>query len=299
MASHIAAGVCIVRDARDIVPFICGHYLRAGFGHVLFIDDGSSDGTFEFLSYVSSRTRRISVRRVDFESFEQKNLINEATNFLIDLGYRIVVPFDSDEFWNVRAEELEKRYTSERDVAFFGRWVNFVQQRDATSPRPFGLFRIRYHAVSMADAVLETVVGFRRPFVSVSEKKIAFKTSRNVELTLGQHSLVDMTKTDPHELEIFHVPFRNRKEIEKRGVDYEPRRAFTRAHSSENWQSVFHRQACLAGRLNEVWAANSASRDGYLDVYGERMPLVSDSRLRRLLFNASAYLGCTLRIAAL
>ena len=299
MASHIAAGVCIVRDARDIVPFICGHYLSAGFGHVLFIDDGSSDGTFEFLSYVSSRTRRISVRRVDFESFEQKNLINEATNFLIDLGYRIVVPFDSDEFWNVRAEELEKRYSSERDVAFFGRWVNFVQQRDATSPRPFGLFRIRYHAVSVADAVLETVVGFRRPFVSVSEKKIAFKTSRNVELTLGQHSLVDMMKTDPHELEIFHVPFRNRKEIEKRGVDHEPRRAFTRAHSSENWQSVFHRQACLAGRLNEVWAANSASRDGYLDVYGERMPLVSDSRLRRLLFNASAYLGCTLRIAAL
>jgi glycosyltransferase involved in cell wall biosynthesis len=299
MASRIAAGVCIVRDARDIVPFICGHYLRAGFDHVLFVDDGSSDGTFEFLSYVSSRTRRVSVRRVNFESFEQKNLINEATNFLIDLGYQIVVPFDSDEFWNVRAEELEKRYTTERDVSFFGRWVNFVQQRDATHPRLFGLFRVRYHAVSTADTGLETVVGFRRPFVSLSEKKVAFKTSRNVELTVGQHSLVDTMRTDSHELEIFHVPFRNRNEIEKRGVNHEPRRAIARRHSVENWQSAFHRRVCLTGRLNEVWAANSASRDGYLDVYGERMPLVSDNRLRRLLFNASAYLGCTLRIAAL
>jgi hypothetical protein len=66
------------------------------------------------------------------------------------------------------------------------------------------------------------------------------------------------------------VPLRNRNEIEKRGLDHEPRRTLTRAHSSENWQSVFHRHACLAGRLNEVWAANSASRDGCLDVYGKR-----------------------------
>ena len=55
----------------------------------------------------------------------------------------------------------------------------------------------------------------------------------------------------------------------------------------------------LPDDCNEVWAANSASRDGCLDVYGKRTPLCAIAGCRRLLFNASAYLGCTLGIAAL
>jgi Glycosyl transferase family 2 len=286
------AGVCVVRDARDIIPFICGHYLRVGLTRLAFIDDGSLDGTFEFLSSLSSRTGRVSVTRVVHDGFEQPRLLNEAANSLIEAGYRIVVPFDADEFWNIRAEELERRYSTERDIAFFGRWINFVQDTEVISPRRFGLFWIRYHAVAMADADSTTVTAFHRPFVCHSDRKVAFKTSRNVELTRGQHLLVTDATADKRELEIFHIPLRYRSEIEKRGLNYEPRRAKTRTNPLDSWQSAFHREVVMTNRVEEVWAANSVSRAGCLESYGERLPLVPDLRLRRLLLKASWYLLC-------
>jgi hypothetical protein len=80
MIAPNVAGVCVVRDSRDIIPFICGHYLRAGFGHIAFIDDGSSDGTFEFLTTLRRRTDRVSVRSVMRDGFEQPDLMNESAN---------------------------------------------------------------------------------------------------------------------------------------------------------------------------------------------------------------------------
>ena len=124
------AGACVVRDARDIIPFIRGHYLRVRLAHIAFIDDGSADSTFEFLLSLRRRTGRISVRRVLDDQFKQRELMNEAVNSLIEAGYQIVLPFDADEFWNIRgARELEQRFATRQEVAFFGRWLNFVQKR--------------------------------------------------------------------------------------------------------------------------------------------------------------------------
>ena len=257
MSNTKVAGLCVVRDARDIIPFICGHYLRMGFGHLSFVDDGSSDGTFEFLSAMSRLTRRISVRRVIRENFDQPELINETVDLLIQAGYRTIVPFDADEFWDVRALELEHRYVADSEIAFFGRWVNFVQQSDATFPRPFGLFRIRYHAPARNEANSASVMSLREPFVCHSDCKIAFKAPRQLEFDRGQHSLSDELPMDSHVFEIFHLPLRYRSEIEKRGINYEPRRANTRQDPLFSWQSAFHRQVVITGRVDEVWAANA------------------------------------------
>jgi hypothetical protein len=210
---------------------------------------------------------------------------------LIESGYELVVPFDADEFWNVDAKELESRYGAETQICFFGRWVNFVQQAHATFPSSFGLFRIKHHAVAMADANASTITTFRRSFVCHSDTKIAFKTRRKVALTRGQHALAEQLPRDDRVLEIFHVPLHYRSEIEKRGLNYEPRRAITRKHPSDSWQSAFHRQIVITGRVDEVWAANSANLTEQLDVYGERLPLVRDNRLRILLLKALGHLA--------
>jgi hypothetical protein len=80
--AHTIGGACIVRDARDIINLICGHYLRVGFGHITFIDDGSSDGTFEFLSQLSLRTSRVSVTRSADSVFRQEALMIGAIHQL-------------------------------------------------------------------------------------------------------------------------------------------------------------------------------------------------------------------------
>jgi glycosyl transferase family 2 len=294
------AGVCIVRDARDLIPFLCGHYLRIGFGHVAFIDDGSSDGTFEFLSRLASRTQRVSVKRIFEDQFDQRVHVTETANALIAAGYEIIVPFDADEFWCVEARGLEELLAIQSDIAFNGKWVNFVQRRKRLLPQPFALFGMTFRAPALADANQGTITEFLRPFVNFEEKKVAFKTKTAVEIGLGQHELLKgPDKFFDRIFEIFHLPIRSRGEIEKRGLNYEPRRAEGRAGPSENWQSVYHHEIVLAGKVDAEWAANSADRNGRLDVYGKPQTLTRDNRLRHLLILASAHLLARYRTWAL
>src|SRR5664279_4976140 len=203
------AGVCIVRDARDLIPFLCGHYLRIGFGHVAFIDDGSSDGTFEFLCRLARRTQRVSVKRVFEDQCYQRVHVTETANALIAAGYEIIVPFDADEFWCVEAHRLEELLATQSNIAFNGEWVNFVQGRKHLLPRPFYLFVMTFRAPALAEANRTNVTGFLRPFVSYVERKVAFKTNSAVELSLGQHVLLSGPDKFCHRIfEIFHLPIR-------------------------------------------------------------------------------------------
>jgi hypothetical protein len=285
------AGVCIVRDARDLIPFLCGHYLRIGFGHVAFIDDGSSDGTFEFLCRLARRTQRVSVKRVFEDQCYQRVHVTETANALIAAGYEIIVPFDADEFWRIEAHRLEELLATQSNIAFNGEWINFVQGPKRLLPRPFDLFGMTFRAPALADANQATVTGFLRPFVSYVEKKVAFKTNSTVELSIGQHVLLSgPDKFCDKIFEIFHLPIRSRSEIEKRGLNHEPRRAKIRADPGESWQSAFHHEIVLAGKVDAVWAANAADRTGRLDVYGTPQELTRDRRLRHLLILAAAHL---------
>lgn len=293
------AGICIIRDARDLVPFLCGHYLRVGFDQLSFIDDGSSDGTFEFLSELSRRTKRVCVRQVISDQYRQAELMTDGANDLIARGYRLIVPFDADEFWNITANDLDRLHALSAEGTFFGRWTNFVQKTALTSPRAFGLFQMNSRAPSLPDADYETVTTFQRPFVCATDRKVAFKTSECIEIDHGQHERSKkVTELDQSESEIFHLPLRYRSEITKRGVNYEPRRAGVRKGPGESWQSAFHREVVLTNRIDEVWKANSANENGQLNSYGEPVDLISDNRLRRILLRASLYLARTARMIA-
>jgi Glycosyl transferase family 2 len=284
------AGICFIRDAIDIVPFLCGHYLRVGFHHLSFVDDGSSDGTFELLSKLSHRTKSVSVRQVSYATDRQPELMTDAANALIAAGYQIIVPFDADEFWSITAKKIDRMCSMETEVVFFGRWQNFVQDHNITCPRPFGLFHIKNRVPTIGDVNRESVTAFKRPFVCYSESKVAFKTGGQIQLSRGQHRLIKgPLRTIDTNLEIFHVPLRYRSEILKRALNYEPRQASRRTNPQDNWQSAFHAHVAMSGRIDDVWAANSARRDGTLNAYGEPVWLVPDNRLRMLLVCAWTY----------
>jgi hypothetical protein len=293
------AGVCVARDVVDLIPFICGHYLRVGFGHITFIDDGSSDGTFEFLRQLAQRTNRISVRQIICQVDQQPSHMTEAANELIRNGHSIIVPFDADEIWNVQGSQLETIYADMPEVAFSGRWVNFVQQRSCSFPRPFGLLRMKYRAPSLRNANMATVTQFSEAFVCYHETKAACKTRGEIALSRGQHTLVNGPKQiDGQPMEIFHLPLRYRSEILKRGLNYEPRRTAIQQRPGTSWQSTFHRKVVLDGSVDDEWAANSANAEGCLDLKGGPIPLEHDDRLRALLLRAAAYLYARYRMIA-
>jgi len=201
------------------------------------------------------------------------------------------VPFDSDELWNVTAARWRKAFSGTSDLALKGRWQNFVQAHSQVSGSATGLLCMRYRA---PDAVADmTIVStYRVPFVCFVEEKIAFATAAPVQIARGQHGLViGPPLQEQNEFEIFHLPLRCREEIIKRGINYEPRRALVRANPEQSWQSAFHAEVVNTGRVDAVWAANSADREGRLDVYGNPVVLIPDLRLCRALARAWLYMA--------
>ena len=278
------AAVCIARDIIDIVPLLCGHYLRAGFKRIHFIDDCSSDGTYEFLAMLSKKTNRVTVKR-EFEEFDQGERVSRAINELVECGYRVIFPFDADEFWNICSSDLRRIAECEEPRKIEGQWLNFVQSRKRLYPQPLGLLSVRHRALPIPGVGMDEVVGRRYPFVTIdSVKKVAFWTDKPVRLEKGQHGLLEgPTRSEDRILELFHIPIRYASEITKRAVNYEPRRAQLRPDPRISWQSSFHRQ-CVQNNFSEfVWCANSADKHGRLDVYGNEVRLCKDLRLRNLL----------------
>jgi hypothetical protein len=282
-----------VRNACDLAGIVCGHYLRIGLGHLRFIDDGSSDGTYRLLSELARKEKRISLHRVNNTEFYQAQLMSEAANELIQAGFSLILPFDVDEFWDVSGPALERRCADRSEIAFTGRRTNFVHSTTATRARRWYLVGVKHSAPILADAIPDTVMAYKRPWVCATlPSKVGFKTARAVELDKGQHRLiVGPTEIDDHPYEVFHLPLRNKSELMKRAVDREPRVAPLRSHPKIGWQSTFHHQAALAGRIDEVWLANSADANGFLNCYGQPIALRRDIRLRTLILKSYAYVA--------
>jgi hypothetical protein len=285
------AGACVVRDAVDLVPYLCGHYLRAGFAHIAFVDDGSRDGTFELLTKIAHRTGRVSVRQVQSDVYNQSALMTETANALIQKGYSIIVPFDSDEFWHAEAGAFERMSRSMPEALFQGHWVNFVQSRKCLSSGRISPLNMRFRAPAAENADQNSITAYTHTFVCLVEKKVAFRTRGVVEIGVGQHALMHGPQgLCGRSIEIFHLPLRSREEIIKRGVNYEPRRAPMRVHPSIGWQSAFHRSVVLAEKVDEVWASGSFDENGRLNVHGTSLDLIPDRRLQRTLISAAWYL---------
>jgi hypothetical protein len=199
-------------------------------------------------------------------------MMTDAANTLIEAGYQIIVPFDADEFWHTTAEKIDRMCSTETDIAFIGQWQNFVQQRHISGPQPFGLLHIKHRAPIIADTNQENVTAFRRPFICYLESKVAFKTSSHIQLSRGQHQLIKGPRA-PGRPSRISLALRYRSDLEMR-IELRPRRSSYRTGPDENWQSAFHERVVIGGRVDEVWAANSAGPGGTLNFYGEPVPLV-------------------------
>lgn len=277
----------MLRDTVDLVPFLIGHYLRIGFDRLHFVDDQSSDGTFELLNSIARSNPRVTVERVVHDILKQAEVMSAAANQAIGAGFRIVFPFDADEFWSVDISQI--RAAATRPGLFIGRWVQFVQDRSERHPRRRGLFSVRYRAPVLADTDAATVDAFDRSFVCLSMPKVGFVADSPVALGKGQHALAHGPgEILAQDLDLFHVPIRSAREIELRAERAE--RVLATAQGDEHWQTRFFRAALHAGRLDAVWAANSAGADGFLDLPRQRIMLIRDNRFRLLMAQAWRYM---------
>lgn len=286
------AAVCVLRDAADLALLICSHYLRIGFARVVIIDDGSSDGSHERLLDLARRSKgQLEIQRNLGNEDGQPELFSHIINALVADGYRLIVPFDADEFWQLSNEDLQALAQRELPRVIYGEWINFVQDRNRHYPTPLGLLAMRRRTRVSSRDLQQKVLAREEPFIHLAERKIAIWTDSAVRIGRGQHHLEQgPTASDPRSFSIFHLPLRYRSELTKRGLNYEPRRSAGRTDPGISWQSAFHRQVVLEDQVEEVWAANSADKGGRLNVYGRAVQLAPDQRLRLVLIKAALYL---------
>ncbi len=272
-------GVCMVRDAVDIAPFTVGHYLRLGFDRIHIVDDGSTDGTYEFLRRLEAREPRLSVARATEPGFAQAAIVSNATNALIAEGVRLVFPFDIDEFWDLDLTRIRASARERPAGTFLGAMQQFVQVHNAGPMSAREMLRVRFRApLSHSDACLT-------PVYAGLFHKVGVKSSEPVAFHLGSHMLTSgPTETIEGGLELFHLPIRSPDEINKRARAAD--RILAASRPGECWHFGFFRDAVADGRLAQAWAACSADPQGFLNVGGERVRLIRDTRLRAHLVKA-------------
>ena len=92
-------GISLVRDELDVLPHTVAHLFAQGVDQVLIADNGSDDGTREFLTNAARRDPRIHVAFDAQPAHWQSEKVTRLAHAAGRAGADWIVPFDADEFW--------------------------------------------------------------------------------------------------------------------------------------------------------------------------------------------------------
>lgn len=281
------AGICVFRNAGDLIGLVMLHHLFTLVDHVYCLDNGSSDGGFEKVEWLARRTGRISLLR-DSAIREKREYLNDLARRAHRDGYDIILPFDSDELWDGTRDELHAVLSADHNVARCA-VSNFIQKRSVTAPTPFSWRFATRRCVAPKPAIDGVRSGELSFMESAFPDKVVFRADAAVEIHKGQHGVdrPGRSETVCPSLTVLHLPMRARSELLKRALDYEPRRAQLRVGPNDAWQSLHWRRKVDEGQVDEEWRALSYGPEGQLDVNGRSVPTFPDRRLAAHLYRTA------------
>ncbi|HET6621113.1 MAG TPA: glycosyltransferase family 2 protein [Dongiaceae bacterium] len=291
-----SAAFAIVRNAADLAPLTVLHHHLVGAETVWVIDNGSSDGTYELLRRLADKVPGLRVDRDD-GPFDQARMATDMANALLREGHRLIVPFDSDECWDLSIPRLA-RFMAGRGVnAVEGMVVNYVQARSVQAPVP-GSWKLAVRRVErpMDPGDLRgSMTKARHSFVQLifpPKMLAAPPAGSQVDICKGAHEIRfdGCLMARWRRVACLHLPLRAASELEKRVNDYKARHAPFRRFARWGWRLDHWSDVLASGGIEREWAANSYGADGMLDVFGRTAPTVRDDRLVRYLRRADLFL---------
>ena len=290
------AAIAIVRNAADLAPLTALHHHLLGADSVWVIDNGSSDGTYEILRDLAARVPGLRVDRDD-GPFDQARMATDMANALLRDGHRLIVPFDSDECWDLSIPRLARFMAEHRVNAVTGTVINYVQARSVLAPTP-GSWRLADRRVErpMDPGDLRgSMKDERHSFVQLifTPKMLAAPPAgAAVGILKGAHMIQyeGRVAMPSRRIACLHLPLRAASELEKRVRDYKDRHAPFRPSPEFGWRLNYWSEMLASGKIEEEWAANSYAPDGTLDIFGRPAPTIRDDRLVRYLRRADLFL---------
>ena len=279
----LAYGVSMVRNEVDIIRLNVLYHLASGIDRMLIVDNGSTDGTDGVLQQLSLEHPEVRWSRDD-GPFLPSRVMTELAREAFEEGADWVVPVDADEFWHAPGGDLRRVLENTEAGVLRARAVNFIQRRGQRESSPEALTHMTRRAASPVGPPghAQSLVESRRiAFVEkVYPQKCICRPTAEVEIQTGHHSISGAAgpRMRTEELVCLHAPMRSRDALAER-ITSASRAAAAGRNPNQGRNRL--RLAALQGEaaIDAEWAANSYE-DGFLDVYGEKHPVVFDPRLR-------------------
>ncbi len=276
-------GISMIRNEADIIQLNILYHLSLGVDRMLVVDNGSTDGTDRLLKQISERDPRVRWSR-DEGPFLPSRVMTELAREAFRDGADWVLPVDADEFWSVPVGDFRRVLGDSSVGVLRAQAVNFIQRRDQRESRPEALRHMTMRAASPVGPpphAQDLVESQQLAFVEkVYPQKCVSRTAEEIYVETGHHSIsgVEGPRERTEEIICLHAPIRSRGALSERI------KSANRAAAAGRNPGQGRNRRRLAELNNEAaiereWAANSY-QDDYLDVYGERHPVVFDPRLR-------------------
>ncbi len=275
--------VMMVRNEEMVLPVNLAYHRSLGVDEFWIIDNGSTDGTIEFLSASERIHGDIHWRSVP-EPLHQGEATTSIAAEAIKAGADWILPIDADEFWWSEEGALRGTLVEASDVGALVCGVdNFVQRRSVYHERSDSLMTMTYRAepIGTTESARELVETGEIGFVEiVYPPKQILRAAGDLTIGIGNHSAENLAGPADacSTIRVLHAPIRSRSALVQRAEHGRRREA---VYSSLNASWHLRRWARLAdeGTIYDDWRANS-QKFGRLQVGGGRRKLVRDLRLK-------------------
>ena len=273
----------MVRNEADIIRVNILYHLASGVDRMLVVDNGSTDGTDKILHQLSLQHTGVRWSR-DEGPFLPSRVMTKLAREAFEEGADWVVPLDADEFWHAPGGDLRKVLRDADAGVLRAQAVNFIQRQRQRESSPDALSYMTRRAASPVGppSYAQSLVESRRiAFVEKAyPQKCICRPTAVVEIETGHHSIsgADGRRIRTEEIVCLHAPMRSRAALAER-IHSAGRAAAAGRNPNQGRNRL--RLAALQDEkaIDAEWAANSYE-DGFLDVYGEKHPVVFDPRLR-------------------
>lgn len=273
----------MIRNEADIVRLNIFYHLSLGVDRMLVVDNGSTDGTDTMLKQISENDPRVRWSRDD-GPFLPSRVMTELAREAFRDGADWVVPVDADEFWYAPGEDFRHVLETSDLGVIRAQAVSFIQNRDQRESKPDALLHMTRRAASPVgppNIAQDLVESQQIAFVEkVYPQKCVSRTAEEIYIETGHHSItgVEGPKKRTEELVCLHAPIRSRDALAER-IESASRAAEAGRNPGQGRNRRRLAELNSEAAIGQEWAANSYE-DGYLDVYGERHPVIFDPRLR-------------------